>query len=131
MLPSLGSATCTDATRKCCHCTQNQGIPCGPFHDAFHGAGLGAARRMYGLTPGVVVVAVLDYLLLVVEAQHRRCREPQFPALFRPSGLPFGRRPAPETIGWKTRWGRTSFADQDIRCYVLATRNISTTGFRT
>jgi hypothetical protein len=26
MLPSLGAATCTDATRKCGHCTQNQGV---------------------------------------------------------------------------------------------------------
>ena len=40
MLPSLGSATCTDTARKCHRCTQNQGISGDPFHDPFHAAGL-------------------------------------------------------------------------------------------
>lgn len=29
-------ATCTNATRECCHCTQALGFPGHPFHDPFH-----------------------------------------------------------------------------------------------
>lgn len=39
MLPSLGSATWTDATRKCTRCTKNAGISAHPFHDPFHAPG--------------------------------------------------------------------------------------------
>src|SRR5260370_28384443 len=41
----------------------------------------------------VVVVAVLDHLALVVEAQHRRSRVAEFLALLGPVGPPFDRSP--------------------------------------
>src|SRR5439155_8083048 len=41
----------------------------------------------------VVIVAVVNYLALVVEAQHRHSREREFPALLGPAAPPFDRGP--------------------------------------